>query len=88
MKTVAQVVGQVGVALLAFGLFFGAMALISRPWLGRHPSEAPWYDAARRNPYEASLLFFWRLRKKAALATGVGSVLAGLATVVWAIAGT
>jgi hypothetical protein len=88
MESVAQVLGQVGVAVLAVGLFFLALAFISRAWLGRVPSDASWGEAAKRNPYEASFLFFWRLRKKAAVAVGIGSVLAGAAALYWAITGT
>jgi hypothetical protein len=87
VESIAQVLGQVGVCLLAVGLFFLALAFISRPWLGRVPTDASWGEAAKRNPYEASFLFFWRQRKKAAAAVGIGSVLAGAAVLYWAITG-
>lgn len=73
MRLTFELVFLAGVGAALVGALAIVMAGLSRPWLGRHPSDDPLREVVRRNPYETILLFYWRQRRWASLALIAGT---------------
>lgn len=71
-----ELVFAAGVAAAFVGALAIVMAGLSRPWLGRAPSDDPLRQVVSRNPYEAVFLFYWRQRRWASLSLGLGALVA------------